>query len=101
MNEIVLEHLEKSFGDHKVLLDVNLTVNKGEVISVIGSSGSGKSTLTRLIQRLIPMQEGHIRLDGTDLQSMDMHHLRQSPGALYQPVKSGFHGGFLLFLREL
>ena len=49
MNEIVLEHLEKSFGDHKVLLDVNLTVNKGEVISVIGSSGSGKSTMLRCI----------------------------------------------------
>lgn len=43
MSEILrLEHLEKSFGDHKVLRDINMTVNKGDVISVIGPSGSGK-----------------------------------------------------------
>ena len=48
MSEILrLEHLEKSFGDHKVLRDINMTVNKGDVISVIGPSGSGKSTMLR------------------------------------------------------
>ena len=38
-----LEHLEKAFGDHQVLRDINLSVNRGEVISIIGASGSGKS----------------------------------------------------------
>ena len=42
---ITLNHLEKAFGDNSVLKDINLTVKRGEVISVIGSSGSGKSTL--------------------------------------------------------
>ena len=46
MADCVLEikHLKKSFGDHEVLKDINLTVNKGEVVSIIGSSGSGKQT---------------------------------------------------------
>lgn len=47
-----ISHLEKSFGDHKVLNDINFSVDKGEVISIIGSSGSGKSTILRCINLL-------------------------------------------------
>lgn len=47
-----ISHLEKSFGDHKVLSDINFSVDKGEVISIIGSSGSGKSTILRCINLL-------------------------------------------------
>ena len=57
---IALNHLEKSFGDHVVLRDINLTVNRGEVISVIGSSGSGKSTMLRCINLLEDPTGGEI-----------------------------------------
>ncbi len=46
---IEIDHLKKSFGDNVVLKDISLSVNKGEVVTIIGSSGSGKSTLLRCI----------------------------------------------------
>ena len=49
---IELTHLQKQFGDHEVLRDINLGVEKGEVLSVIGASGSGKSTMLRCINLL-------------------------------------------------
>ena len=49
---ITLQHLEKSYGNNAVLKDINLSVARGEVISVIGSSGSGKSTMLRCINLL-------------------------------------------------
>lgn len=49
---IDIRHLNKKFGDHEVLKDVNFQVKKGEVVTLIGSSGSGKSTLLRCINLL-------------------------------------------------
>lgn len=49
---IEIDHLKKSFGDNEVLKDISLSVNKGEVVTIIGSSGSGKSTLLRCINLL-------------------------------------------------
>ena len=57
---IEIEHLVKRFGKLEVLKDVSLSVNKGEVISIIGSSGSGKSTLLRCINLLESYQSGTI-----------------------------------------
>ena len=73
-NNIVIElrHLEKSFGDHKVLKDINITVNRGEVISVIGSSGSGKSTMLRCINLLETPTGGKILFEGKDIESKDV-----------------------------
>ena len=51
-NVIELIHLQKQFGDHAVLHDINLSVKKGEVLSIIGASGSGKSTMLRCINLL-------------------------------------------------
>lgn len=84
MNEIVLEHLEKSFGDHKVLLDVNLTVNKGEVISVIGSSGSGKSTMLRCINLLEEPTGGVIKYKGDDILALNLSKYRTQVGMVFQ-----------------
>ncbi len=84
MNEIVLEHLEKSFGDHKVLLDVNLTVNKGEVISVIGSSGSGKSTMLRCINLLEEPTGGVIKYKGDDILTLNLSKYRTQVGMVFQ-----------------
>ena len=70
MSEILrLEHLEKSFGDHKVLRDINMTVNKGDVISVIGPSGSGKSTMLRCVNLLEEPTGGRIVFEGRDRKS--------------------------------
>ncbi len=84
MNEIVLEHLEKSFGDHKVLLDVNLTVNKGEVISVIGSSGSGKSTMLRCINLLEEPTGGVIKYKDQDILTLNLSKYRAEVGMVFQ-----------------
>ena len=65
---ITLNHLEKSFGNNAVLKDINLSVKRGEVISVIGSSGSGKSTMLRCINLLETPTNGEILYEGTNIQ---------------------------------
>ncbi len=62
-----LLHLQKSFGDHEVLRDINLNVRRGEVISVIGSSGSGKSTMLRCINLLEEPTGGEILFEGRNI----------------------------------
>ncbi|MBQ3017051.1 MAG: amino acid ABC transporter ATP-binding protein [Clostridia bacterium] len=69
---IELSHLKKSFGDHDVLRDINLSVHRGEVISVIGSSGSGKSTMLRCINLLETPTGGSIFYEGQDIQGKDI-----------------------------
>ena len=71
-NVIELSHLEKAFGDHQVLRDINLSVRKGEVISVIGSSGSGKSTMLRCINLLESPTGGKIYFNGVDIESPEV-----------------------------
>ena len=69
-NEVVIElsHLEKSYGANAVLKDINLSVHRGEVISVIGSSGSGKSTMLRCINLLEIPTGGKIFYEGKNIQ---------------------------------
>ena len=64
---VVMESVNKHFGDLHVLKDINLTVHAGEVVVVIGPSGSGKSTLCRTINRLETYESGSITLDGKPL----------------------------------
>ena len=61
---IEIKNLAKTFGDHDVLKDISLNINKGEVVSIIGSSGSGKSTLLRCINLLEEPTGGDILVDG-------------------------------------
>src|SRR5215213_9225254 len=61
---VVLEGVNKYFGSLHVLRDIDLTVDRGEVIVLIGPSGSGKSTLCRTINRLEPIDSGSIVIDG-------------------------------------
>jgi ABC-type polar amino acid transport system, ATPase component len=69
-NDIIISvgHLEKKFGNNTVLRDIDFTVSKGEVVSVIGSSGSGKSTLLRCINLLETPTSGTILFHGKDIQ---------------------------------
>jgi len=71
MSDTILEirHLSKSFGNHEVLRDIDFTVNKGDVTSIIGASGSGKSTLLRCVNLLETPTSGEILFHGENVNS--------------------------------
>jgi glutamate transport system ATP-binding protein len=83
---IALEKVNKWFGSLHVLRDVSLTVERGEVVVVIGPSGSGKSTLCRAINRLEPIDSGTIRFDGRPLpaEGRSLARLRSDVGMVFQ-----------------
>jgi general L-amino acid transport system ATP-binding protein len=83
---IEIEGLNKWFGDFHVLKDINASVNKGEVVVVIGPSGSGKSTLIRCINRLEEHQEGRIVVDGIELTDdvKKIDQIRRETGMVFQ-----------------
>ena len=87
---IKIEQLEKSFGDLHVLKGINLEVDRGEVVCIIGASGSGKSTLLRCINLLEEADSGHIWFDGQDLMDLkvDLNALRQKIGMVFQDCKA-------------
>jgi len=68
MEEVIeIRHLRKSFGDREILSDINFTVNRGEVVCIIGASGSGKSTLLRCVNLLEKPSGGEILYKGTNI----------------------------------
>ena len=83
---VELTHVEKYFGDLHVLKDINLTVNRGEVLVVVGPSGSGKSTMCRTINRLETIESGDIRIDGKALpqEGRQLAQLRAEVGMVFQ-----------------
>lgn len=83
---VVLDHVDKWFGDLHVLQDINLSVRRGEVVVVIGPSGSGKSTLCRTINRLETIDKGSITLDGEPLpqEGKALAELRSEVGMVFQ-----------------
>ena len=83
---INVENLSKNFGDLKVLKNIFTTINKGEIISIIGPSGSGKSTFLRCINKLEEPTEGHIYIDGMDLmdKNTDINKIRERVGMVFQ-----------------
>ncbi|MCC3379371.1 amino acid ABC transporter ATP-binding protein [Paenibacillus farraposensis] len=86
--EVLLEiqGLHKSFGDRKVLQQIDLDVTKGEVVVILGPSGCGKSTLLRCLNGLEPVQGGRIRYRGQDLtdNKVDWREVRQHIGMVFQ-----------------
>lgn len=83
---VVVEHVDKHFGDLHVLRDINTVVNRGEVVVVIGPSGSGKSTLCRAINRLETIDSGTITIDGKPLpeEGRQLAALRSDVGMVFQ-----------------
>ena len=81
-----VEHLHKAYGDHVVLVDVSLEVERGEVIVIIGPSGCGKSTLLRCLNALEPIQGGKVSVAGksVDGSERDLVELRQKVGMVFQ-----------------
>ena len=83
---VQLEGVRKSFGDNLVLDGIDLRVQRGEVLVIIGPSGSGKSTLLRCVNLLEPIQEGHIYLEGDEItrKGADVSAVRQRIGIVFQ-----------------
>ena len=84
---IEIKNIKKSFGDNKVLQGVNLTINKGETLVIIGQSGCGKSVLLKHIIGLMTPDEGEVLIEGANLAKMKMkelYKLRAKFGFLFQ-----------------
>ncbi|QQB33998.1 amino acid ABC transporter ATP-binding protein [Achromobacter deleyi] len=83
---IKLEKVNKWYGEHHVLKDVDLSVERGEVLVVCGPSGSGKSTMIRTINRLEPIEKGRILIDDADIygKGVNLNALRQKIGFVFQ-----------------
>lgn len=90
---VEIRNVHKRFGELEVLKGIDLTVNRGKIISIIGPSGSGKSTLLRSVNHLEVIDEGEILLDGTQVNRPDLkglaferhiNHIRQNMGMVFQ-----------------
>ena len=79
-------NLKKDFGEIQVLKGIDITINKGDIVAVLGPSGSGKSTFLRCLNRLEEPTRGHIFFEGTDITdpktNIDKH--RQKMGMVFQ-----------------
>lgn len=87
MPQLEIVDLKANYGAHTVLERINLSVDKGEIVSLIGPSGSGKSTLLRVLMGLLPPIEGHVRIDGQTLDYNNreqLHRLRSQMAIVFQ-----------------
>ena len=81
-----IKNLHKSFGKTEVLKGVDLSLEKGEVLAIIGSSGGGKTTLCNLLPRFYQIDGGKITIDGIDIYQMSLQDLRRNIGIVQQDV---------------
>ena len=84
---IEINSLGKYFGDHKVLSDISLKVDKGDVFGIVGHSGAGKSTLLRCLNGLESYTEGSVRVGGKEVRDLDekeLKLLRRDMGMIFQ-----------------
>jgi len=86
-----IKSISAGYGDLKVLYDVSLSVNKGEVVSLVGSNGAGKTTLLRIISGLVPVTGGSIDFDGTPLLQKKSY-MRADLGIAHIPQGRGVLG---------
>ena len=84
LNILQVQNLKKSFSDHQVLKDISFSVNKGDVISIIGASGSGKSTLLRCINFLEDPTAGKILYHGKDAEQLNRADYHSKVGMVFQ-----------------
>lgn len=81
---IEFRHVSFRYGEQWVLKDINLTIEKGKTIALVGQSGGGKSTMVDLIPRYYDVQEGKVLIDGINVKDLDIHDLRQLIGNVNQ-----------------
>jgi ATP-binding cassette, subfamily B, multidrug efflux pump len=73
-------------GENKVIRDLSFQVNPGETLAIVGSTGSGKTTIINLLNRFYDVQEGSIKIDGTDIRDYELSHLRSHLAMVLQDV---------------
>ena len=83
-HQIEFRHVSFRYGEQWVLKDVNLVIEKGKTVALVGQSGSGKSTLVDLIPRYYDVQEGEVLIDGINVKDLGIHDLRQLIGNVNQ-----------------
>ncbi|MDN5604925.1 amino acid ABC transporter ATP-binding protein [Rothia sp. HC945] len=95
--EVRLSGVNKWFGDHHALQDINLTVTPGEVVVLLGPSGSGKSTLCRTINRLETIDSGSVQIDGAEIpaEGKELAELRSEVGMVFQSFNLFAHKSVL------
>jgi osmoprotectant transport system ATP-binding protein len=85
--ELVFDEATKRYGDHPPAVDrLSLTVPAGEICVLVGPSGGGKTTALKLVNRLIPLTSGDIRIDGRSIEEQDVTQLRRGIGYVIQNV---------------
>ena len=83
-HQIEFRHVSFRYGEQWVLKDINLVIEKGKTVALVGQSGSGKSTLVDLIPRYYDVQEGEVLIDGINVKNLGIHDLRQLIGNVNQ-----------------
>jgi len=98
-----VKNITKSFYRNEALMDLNLSVKKGEIFGLLGPNGAGKTTLIRIINRIIEQDSGSIRFDGNLMTSNDLVHIGYLPEerGLYKRMTVEKHAIFLGRLRGL
>ncbi len=79
-----LINVNKSYGSNQILKDINLSIKKGEVISIVGKSGCGKSTLLKCLNGLEKINSGEIKLNGFNINTIPLIELRKKVGIVFQ-----------------
>lgn len=79
-----VKHISKAYKDNVILEDINFTIKKGEVISIVGNSGCGKSTILKCLNRIENISSGEIILNGKDITEYKVEDLRQKIGLVFQ-----------------
>ncbi len=83
-DKISIENINFRYGDENVLKNFSIQVPKGKTVALVGQSGSGKSTIANLLTRFYDVNEGSIKVDGTDIRDWDIHSLRGLMGLVTQ-----------------
>lgn len=83
-SNITFENVSFKYDKEAILEDINLTINKGEIVALVGPSGGGKSTLVNLIPRFYDPGKGTVRIDGTDIRDVSITSLREKIGLVTQ-----------------
>ena len=81
---IEFRHVKKDYGDKVILKDFNLSVEKGEFVTIIGSSGCGKTTVLKMVNGLLEPAEGDILVEGESIREKDQTQLRRNIGYAIQ-----------------